>query len=46
MARSHDGTCRVGDDAFTRAFACHRQALARFAFMLCGDAGHADDAGR
>lgn len=34
---------RVVDDAFTRAVASHRQALARFAFMLCGDAGHAED---
>ncbi len=34
---------RVVDDAFTRAVACDRQALARFAFMLCGDAGHAED---
>jgi RNA polymerase sigma-70 factor (sigma-E family) len=34
---------RVVDDAFTRAVACDRQALARFAFTLCGDAGHAED---
>jgi RNA polymerase sigma-70 factor (sigma-E family) len=34
---------RVVDDAFTRAVASHRQALARFAFMLCGDAVHAED---
>jgi RNA polymerase sigma-70 factor (sigma-E family) len=37
------GRARAVDDAFTRAVACHRQALARFAFMLCGDAGHAED---
>ena len=37
------GHARVVDDAFTRAVAAHRQALARFAFMLCGDAGHAED---
>jgi len=34
---------RVVDDAFTRAVASHRQALARFAFTLCGDAVHAED---
>jgi RNA polymerase sigma-70 factor (sigma-E family) len=34
---------RVVDDAFTQAVACDRQALARFAFTLCGDAGQAED---
>jgi RNA polymerase sigma-70 factor (sigma-E family) len=34
---------RVVDDEFTLAAAAHRQALARFAFMLCGDARHAED---
>lgn len=34
---------RVVDDAFTPAVTSHRQALARFAFMLCGDAVHAED---
>jgi RNA polymerase sigma-70 factor (sigma-E family) len=37
------GRARVVRDAFTRAVASHRQALARFAFMLCGDAGQAED---
>jgi DNA-directed RNA polymerase specialized sigma24 family protein len=37
------GRARTADDAFTRAVASHRQVLARFAFMLCGDAGQAED---
>ena len=37
------GRARAVDDAFTQAVASHRQVLARFAFMLCGDAGQAED---
>src|SRR4029450_11494124 len=37
------GRARAVDDAFTRAVASHRQALARFAYALCGNAVHAED---
>ncbi|HEX6418635.1 MAG TPA: SigE family RNA polymerase sigma factor [Acidimicrobiales bacterium] len=33
----------MADDGFSQAISSHRQALARFAFLLCGDATHAED---
>jgi RNA polymerase sigma-70 factor, ECF subfamily len=37
-------TVTVGDDLFARAVTDYQQALARFAYSLCGDAAQAEDA--